>query len=152
MNTQGFRWAVILILFLHGVGHIMGFFAAWTDIAVGFNTNSWIFSADVPIQSVVGKVFGLLWLAALLTYAWALWRLLMQREDWRLAALMASILSLGAILPWWNSLPTLSALGATFVDLVVLIALLPAWGYGLAQRLAAPQSETLDRSIGDFVK
>ena len=129
------RWAVILVLLLHGVGHIMGFLAAWTTIPVGFTSSSWMLSNNVTVQSAVGRAFGILWLVALVAFLGATFGLVTHQAWWRTMAVTAAFISLVAIVPWWNTVTPGSRMGAFVVDLVLIVGLLPAWGEQIAQRL-----------------
>lgn len=129
------RWAVIAVLLLHGVGHIMGFLAAWTTIPVGFTSSSWMLSNNVTVQSAVGRAFGILWLVALVAFLGATFGLVTHQAWWRTMAVAAAFISLVAIVPWWNTVTPGSRMGAFVVDLVLIVGLLPAWGEQIAQRL-----------------
>lgn len=130
------RWAIIVVLLAHGVGHMMGFLAAWTTIPMGFNTNPWLLSSHVTVQSAVGRAFGLLWLVALVGFVGATIGLITDQGWWRGLAIAAAFISLVAIVPWWNTVTPGSRLGAVLVDVVIIAALLPAWGDQIVQRLS----------------
>lgn len=118
-------WRIILAipLMAHGLAHLSGFIAAWTTADVGFST-SWIFlSSELSLHSSVGKLFGLLWLAATATLVAAGAGVLWQRSWGAPLALVAALISLAVILPWWNTVPPGAKLGALF-DLLVLMVLL----------------------------
>ncbi len=63
MNTI-LRVVVALILFSHGIGHVVGVMGSCTEWRIfpesPFNESPWIFSGDVFVQSAVGKAFGVL--------------------------------------------------------------------------------------------
>lgn len=129
------RYLVILVLLAHGVGHIMGFLASWTKMPMGFTEQPWLFSNDVTAASPLGKAFGLLWLVALILFLGAAFGLLGNYEWWRTLAIIAAVLSLVVILPWWNTVTPASRLAAVVVDLAILIALIPPWGEQISAAL-----------------
>jgi hypothetical protein len=121
------------VLVLHGLGHVMGFLAAWTSIPMGFvEGKSWLFSSGVPIDSVTGKIFGLFWLVAMVGFVGAGIGILTGEDGWRALALAAAVISLLVILPWWNAVTPGSRVGALLVDVVTLIVVL-GWGNRIAE-------------------
>ena len=52
-------------LIAHGLAHISGFFAAWTSADAGHAYRPWLFSANVTLDSPVGRgiVLNVLYLA-----------------------------------------------------------------------------------------
>lgn len=117
-------WRMILAipLMAHGLAHLSGFIAAWSAADVGFST-SWMFlSSELSLHSSVGKLFGLLWLAATGTLVAAGAGVLWQRSWGAPLALSGALISLAVILPWWNTVPPGAKLGALF-DLLLLVVL-----------------------------
>lgn len=112
-----------LPLLIHGLAHISGFRASWTSNSAGFSDRPWIFSLNGTLHSPVGRVFGILWLLAMLALVIAGLGLLFSQPWWPTVALPAAVLSLVVILPWWNTVPLGAKLGAAF-DLLVLVVLL----------------------------
>lgn len=133
MDIGVVRWLIIVVLLAHGIGHIMGFLESWTSIPAGFTDQPWVLSSGVTIESTVGRVFGLLWLAAMTAFVGAVIGLFTHQEWWRSLAIAAAFLSLLAILPWWNTVTAGARVGAVLVDIVVIVALLPGWGAQIAQ-------------------
>ncbi len=52
----------------HGWAHISGFLVSWTKVDAGYKDRSWIFSSEVTMKSGIGRLFGLLWLVALVGF------------------------------------------------------------------------------------
>jgi hypothetical protein len=104
------RWLAALVLICHGIGHIMGFLAAWTTVPVGWQDVPWLLGGGFRIVSPVGK-------------AW-----------WLPLATAAAAISLVAILPWWMAAPMGARVGAIVVDLVVFWLASPL-GAPLLERL-----------------
>ncbi len=121
------RWLVIIAALMHGIGHAMGFLAAWTSVPVGFAERPWLFSGDVTVTGAIGKAFGLLWVGALIGCVGAVFGVLNGADWWPDLAVVSAVVSLVAILPWWNTVVPGARFGATLFDLAVMIALLPNW-------------------------
>jgi cytochrome c biogenesis protein CcdA len=135
VDNSVWRWLVIVILLAHGIGHIIGLLESWTSIPAGFTNQPWILSDTVTIESAVGRVFGLLWLAAMIAFLGAGIGLFTHQEWWRIMTVGAAVISLVAILPWWNTVTPEARLGAIGIDLAFLVALLPLWGESLAHSI-----------------
>lgn len=122
------RIAAAIVLAVHGLGHLMGFLAAWTTVPVGFSSRPWLLSPEITVSSGVGRGFGLLWFAsmAMLVAAGAL--VLLRHKRWRELATGGSLISLITLLPWLNTIVPALVLEATLVDVLVLSLLFGPWG------------------------
>ncbi len=121
------RIIVALMIIGHGIGHIMGFLAAWTRVPMGFTDRPWIFSSGVTIGSALGRAFGLLWLVAMVATVASGIGLLIRADWWPPLAIVGSIISLLVIAPWWNTVAPGPRFWASLVDLIILAALLLPW-------------------------
>jgi uncharacterized membrane protein YphA (DoxX/SURF4 family) len=126
-----------LTLLGHGIGHVMGFLASWTDLPMGFTKSPWIFSRDITIQSSVGKAFGILWLISMGAFIASAIGLLMGQSWWTTVAFIASFLSLIAFIPWWNTFAPGPKQAIVLVDVVVIAVLLGPWKGELLARIGA---------------
>lgn len=135
MDSNILRWSIIVILLAHGVGHIMGFLESWISIPAGFTNQPWILSNNIPIESALGRAFGLLWLVAMIAFLGAVFGLISRQEWWRALAIAAAFISLVAILQWWNTVTSGARFGAVFVDVMTILVLLPAWGERIARSI-----------------
>ncbi|NIM95805.1 MAG: hypothetical protein GTO18_19060 [Anaerolineales bacterium] len=124
-----------IILLVHGIGHIMGFLASWTNLPMGFTDRPWIFSGGIHMKSVVGKVFGLLWLVAMIGFIASAIGIFTNQSWWPTTAVAASVVSLVAIVPWWNTVTPGSRVGAVIVDVITLVALLGPWKESIIDRI-----------------
>jgi hypothetical protein len=117
------RFIFILPLFAHGLAHLSGFLASWTSFDAGYASKPWLFSNGVYLQSLAGRIFGLLWLVAMVGLVGSALGFVFRQEWWSPLAIASSAISLFVILPWWNTVPPGARVGA-FFDLVVLVVLL----------------------------
>jgi hypothetical protein len=57
------------------------------------------------------------------------------QDWWRSLVVAAAFISLVAILPWWNTVTAGARTGAVLTDIVIIAALLPAWGDQIARSI-----------------
>lgn len=119
-------------LFAHGLAHISGFLASWTSLDVGYANNSWMFSQGVHLQSMTGRIFGFLWLIAMVGLVGSALGFVFQRDWWPSLAIVSAFISLAVIVPWWNTVPPGAKIGAAFDLMVIVILLSPLQGKLLA--------------------
>ncbi len=138
------RIAVAITLLGHGIGHVVGFLGSWTNSRLGFpefafNQSPWILPGEVFMQSAVGKVFGIFWLISMGGFFAAAIGLIMGRSWWTTIAVIASFLSLLAVIPWWNTFTPgiMSKRSAVLVDIIVIAALLGPWKDVLLAKLSS---------------
>jgi hypothetical protein len=120
------RYLLAFALFMHGLAHLSGFFAAWTKAEVGYPARPALFSKKVTLKSPLGKVFGLLWPAAALALVAGGFGLAFGQGWWPGAALLGAGVSLLVILPWLRSVPVGAWAGAVF-DLLIVLSLALPW-------------------------
>lgn len=117
------KFIFALPLFAHGLAHLSGFMASWTSTDAGYANKPWLFSEGIYLHSLVGRVFGLLWLAAMVGLVGSAFGLGLWQDWWSALAVMAAVISLVVIVPWWNTVPLGAKIGAAF-DVLVLVVLL----------------------------
>jgi hypothetical protein len=125
------KYAIAFLLITHGLAHATGILGAWASGEQGFQDEAWIFSRGITAHSVVGQVWSLLWLVALIGFMGAGLGLLFgsgaeSTPWWPALAITAAAVSLVAIVPWVRVVPPGAWAGALF-DLLILVALLPPW-------------------------
>jgi hypothetical protein len=132
---MSFWYPILIAAFsLHGLAHLSGFLAGWTNRNVGFSPKPWLFSHTTLLKGWVGRLFGVLWLIAAAALVGSGLDLFLRAGWWPALPIAGAMLSLLVILPWWNTVPPGARAGAVF-DLLVLAALLPPWRAGLLQAL-----------------
>jgi hypothetical protein len=120
------RFLIAAPFILHGLAHLSGFLRAWTTAQVGFSDRPWLLSSGITLRSPLGRAFGLLWLIAMMALLGTGFGVLFRQAWWPLLAIVASVISLTVIAPWWNTVPPGARFGALF-DLVVILVLLTPW-------------------------
>src|SRR5262245_1722631 len=120
-----FRILIAIVLFAHGIGHVLGPLQV-TRVAVvnpEWNGDSWLLSGATGTSSaqLIGVV---LWMAAMVGFI-ALAAVVMgwlPATWWVPLSIAASAISLLAIVLFPTAMPTTSTIGAVVVDLAVLVA------------------------------
>jgi hypothetical protein len=107
---------------MHSLANIGGVVAFLTNAQAGFADLPWIFSKDVRRHSLIGRIFGIVWLLSVAGLIASGVGVIFQQEWWRWLAILSCALSLVAIVPWWKTVPPGARFGA-FFDLLVIILL-----------------------------
>ena len=91
---------VVLMLWAHGISHLIWFLAAWSSVPTGVGDGKWILPGDITIRGRVGKALGLLGLFVVMVFFTAGAMLLAGMEDWNGIANIGIFLSYGVVVPW----------------------------------------------------
>lgn len=118
-----FRILVVIVLAVHGIGHIIWFLAAWTGYSAGVRDGRWILPGNVTIRSPLGKVWGILALLAMTLFVAAALALLGQVASWRQLAYVGALLSSVTVVPWLRQSPGSTAINAIIANLAVMFVL-----------------------------
>jgi hypothetical protein len=119
--TDLFRILVVVVLAMHGAGHLIWFLAAWTPARSGFGQDRWILPGNVTIRSPLGKLWGLAAVLVTLLFVAGAMALLAGSLEWRSIANSGAILSFGVVVPWVRQAPGWTAINAIIADLVLMI-------------------------------
>lgn len=131
MSATTLRIIIALVLFVHGVGHVMGLMAILGFSTIeSWNARSWLLTG--LLGDTFSRVIGfILFLAAFLGFVGAALGLmdwLVPHEWWRTLAVVSAVISLIALALFWNAFVTLfpNKVGALAVNVAVLAGLLLA--------------------------
>lgn len=130
------RVAAAIVLAVNGLGHFLGFLAAWATVPVGFSSRPWLLSPGITMSSGVGRAFGLLWLISMAMLMSAGSLILLRQKGWRALATAGSLISLITVLPWLNTIAPALVLEATLVDVLVLSLLFGPWSKEVVAAMA----------------
>jgi len=119
------QYLAALVLVAHGLGHSVYVLASWMSVDAGFSDKPWILPGDYMLDSTVGIIWGVFWGVALVLFAAAGTGVLMGKEWWRTCALIGSVVSLAAILPWAGTVVSGALAGAALDVAIILVLLLP---------------------------
>jgi len=129
MSSTTLRLIIAAILFVHGIGHVLGVMAALQLSNVeNWSSRSWLLTGLIG-ETASRVISFLLFLAALLGFigaALALMGWLLPHDWWRPLSVSSAVISLIALGLFWNAFPSLfpNKIGAIAVDIAVLVGLL----------------------------
>jgi len=112
-----------LVLVAHGVGHVLGVLAPWLGDA-DWNLGSWLLPDATPewVGMIGFGVAAVLFIAAGLAAV----GLIVPERNLRWSAEVAAVISILALVIWWDAFPSVSSkVAALAIDAVVLVAALP---------------------------
>lgn len=124
-NIEWMLQKILAVMLIgHGLAHISGFLASWSTIDSGYKVNNpSLFSDKISFKGSIGKLFGILWLIALLFLAGSGFSIFYSIINWQILAFVGSTISLLVIILWWKTVPLGAKIGA-FFDLILLLYLL----------------------------
>ena len=129
MSPTVLRTIIALVLFVHGIGHVMAFFPALgISSTETWHARSWLLTSVIG-ESASKVILVILFGAALLGFvgaALALMGWLVPHDIWRTLSIVSAVISLIAIVLYWNAFVALfpNKIGALAVDIAVLVCLL----------------------------
>ena len=129
MSSTTLRLIIAAILFVHGIGHVLGIMAALNlSNLEGWSSRSWLLTGLIG-ETASRVISFLLFLAALVGFVGAglaLMGWLLPHEWWRPLSVVSAAISLVALGLFWNAFPSLfpNKIGAIAVDIAVLVGLL----------------------------
>ena len=121
----------------HGLGHLVGILPAWTSINAGGGDRPWILPGSHMMDSAVGKAWGFIWLAAMVLFVVSSVGVFIDKEWWRQWAIIGSVVSIVAIVPWWNSVVGGAKAGVA-LDIAIIMVLLLPWGERITDFFEVP--------------
>lgn len=129
MSPTVLRIIIALVLFVHGVGHVMGILpAVGLSTLESWNTRSWLLTGLLGDTGSRVVAF-ILFLAATIgfigtTLAFLDW--FVPHDWWQNLAIVSAVISLVAVILFWNALVSLipNKVGAIAVDVAILVGLL----------------------------
>jgi hypothetical protein len=131
------QYIAAIVLIAHGLGHSIYIMASWAGISVGFRDRTWILPGGHSVESTVGMAWGMFWAVALALFVAAGTGVIMERELWRTYALIGSLVSIVAVLPWARTV-VVGALAGVLLDIAVILVLLLPWGDKVTEFFGVP--------------
>ena len=129
MSGVTLRALVAVVLFIHGIGHVMGVIPALqlTDIK-GWNSRSWLLTPILgeTISRFLSIILFLVALAGFVASSLALLGWVVPHDWWRTLAVVSAVISIVTIALYWNAFVAFfpNKVGALGVDIAVLVCLL----------------------------
>ena len=113
MSTQILRILIAGAMFVHGVGHMLGF---WMP------ARSWLFPSwgELTLR-VISSTFWILAAVGFLTALLGFLGVLVPSDLWRPLAVGTALVSLLGLVLFWNTWPAFNTIGALGMNIVVLV-------------------------------
>jgi|GEM_PF-1531447 len=133
MTATVLKSLIPLIVAGHGLLHVNGIIATITSLKTTWALDvPWVLTADITLRSPVGRLFGVLWAAALIALVAGAYGLYSHAGWYRPTLLAGAALSAVAVLPWLAAIPSDQWFWVLAFDAVIAVGLL----LGLEARLA----------------
>lgn len=129
MSGNTLRILIAVVLFVHGVGHVMGMLPAFgmANRTETWSLRSWLLTGLLgeTIARWIGVILFLLAMLGFVGASLGLLDILVPYSAWRTLAVVSAVISLVALALYWNAFVTwFNKLGAIAVDVAVLVGLL----------------------------
>ncbi len=121
------EYVAALVIIGHGIGHTTGFFESWTNIKMNFHDEPWLFDNKTKMKSPIGRAFGIVWLFCIPIFIVSGIGILLGEVWWRDWAIVGSLVSIVAMLPWWKAMIG-GAKAGLLLDFAIIIVLLVPGG------------------------
>jgi hypothetical protein len=118
------RNLITVVLFAHGVGHLLFLANSWGVWKGGEEGRSWLISEILGAGQTLEGIIGLLWLIPVAGFVAVSWGYVTQQGWWPQLALASAAISLVMIILWWGALVVGSAFFAFVFDLAVIAVVL----------------------------
>ena len=116
MAPSTIRTLIAIALFVHGVGHTLGF---WKP------TRSWLLPGmSEPSLRVISSIFWVLAAVGFIAACLGFLGILVPVTWWRPLAMAFAVVSLIGLIVFWNMWPVFNTIGAFSMNIAVLVALL----------------------------
>jgi hypothetical protein len=125
------RIILIVAFYMHGLANLSGALAPWKQNSLGFSDSHWLLSTGGTLHSATGRLFSIAWLISSLCLIAGGAGLFLRQDWWLPLAIIGSLFSLIAIVPWWNVVPPGARFGAIF-DAITLAILISPLGQQIA--------------------
>jgi hypothetical protein len=125
MSPELIRWIVAIVVFAHGVGHVL--FAPLLSgvMKLDASGHSWLLTGalgDAPTRAVASLVS----VAVAAAFVIAAGGIVIQTSWWRSLAIGAGVASIALIAAMWDGIPSSPAVSALAFDVAVIAALVVA--------------------------
>jgi len=132
------QYLAALVLLGHGLGHIIGPLASFGVKVKGMAERpSWMLPGNRDMKGAVGKAWSVIWIIAIIPFVISSAGAFMGELWWRDWAIIGSIISILAILPWWNSVIG-GVKAGLLLDIAILIVLLTSLGEDVIEFFELP--------------
>jgi hypothetical protein len=131
------QYLAAFVILGHGIGHITGPLSAFGVKIGGTSDKPWIMPGGHKMTSTVGKAWSVFWIAALILFVISSVGAFISEAWWRDWAIPGAVVSIVAMVPWWNSI-LIGAKAGVILDIAILLVLLFSWGEGIMDFFELP--------------
>src|ERR1700719_323930 len=96
------RYAVAILLTLHGLIHTLGFAATWRLSQITAISSTPALPSGLVAGSALPRFLGVLWLLLTLAFIGAAAGLATQTAWWKVLLVVATVVSIALCIAWWN--------------------------------------------------
>ncbi len=126
MNADLFKIVVGGVVGVHGIGHVLGWMPAWGIAKFeGMSSHSWLLTGLIG-DGTARLLGGALWFIPMVGFLAATGGFFLGQVWWRPLAVSSAVVSLLALVLFFDALPVSSRVGCIAVDLAILYGLLVA--------------------------
>jgi len=117
-------YLIAFLLIIHGLANLAGFAAFTLQVNIGFSDDHWLFSKTITRQTLIGRLFGVLWFLSTLFLVAGGIGLIIGFPSWHMMSLVGLACSFLSIAPWWQVVVPGARIGAIFDVLMFLFLVL----------------------------
>jgi hypothetical protein len=114
------RTILVIVLGVHGIGHILFLVPLFSSSDWGQSTRSWLINGEASTRLVGGAI----WLATIICFSAAVVGLWTQQSWWRNASLIGAAVSTVGLILFWTYPESSSGFAALAINLAVIATLL----------------------------
>jgi hypothetical protein len=131
------EYLAAFVIFGHGIGHLTGpLFSNGVKIG-GMSDGPWVLSRTQMMAGKVGKAWSAFWIAALVLFVVSSVGAFMGESWWRDWAVIGAVVSIVAMVPWWNSI-LIGAKAGVLLNIAILLVVPFGWGQGIVDFFGLP--------------
>ena len=131
------QYLAAFVIFGHGIGHLTGPLASFGVKMKGTSDNAWLLPGGYKMTSSVGKLWSVFWIASMVLFLISSAGAFMGEVWWRDWAVIGALVSIVAMVPWWNSLLFGAKLGV-LLNIAILVVVPFSWGEGIIDFFELP--------------
>ncbi|MHA2278472.1 MAG: hypothetical protein ACXAC2_22055 [Candidatus Kariarchaeaceae archaeon] len=122
---QNIKILFAIILFVHGIGHLIGTsFLSESFNLQGFGNKSWILSDQLGLEKIYSQLIALLWLVVTIGFLIATYGFWTNQEWWKPLTGVLVVVSIGLFVLWWTAFPGLFPFQANIGNVLIILGLL----------------------------
>jgi len=131
------QYLAAFVIFGHGIGHMTGPLASFGVKMKGSSDKPWLLPGGYRMTSSVGKMWSVFWIASMVLFLISSAGAFMGESWWKDWAVIGAVVSIVAMVPWWNSILFGAKLGV-LLNIAILVVVPFSWGEGMIDFFGLP--------------